>query len=225
MFRMFQGWLSMSHTKPGEGTLQVNPMIKLTTAYTLLRPFFRAIAPFEVDVSGAPSRKYLDASNWAFAPESNSEIQGAALGNSQELTSELHPHLNLPKSMIHVPEINPGDYVVWHCDSIHAVDKIHAGKSDSSVMYIPSCPLTERNAEYLERQRTEFLAGTPGPDFPGGKGESEHVGRPKTEDLRRAAEKIGLQAMGLEGFDVVEGSSAGEREVFRKANEILGFGL
>ncbi|CAG8983553.1 hypothetical protein HYALB_00004354 [Hymenoscyphus albidus] len=225
MFRMFQGWLSMSNTKPGEGTLQVNPMIKLTTAYTLLRPFFRAITPFEIDVSGAPSQKYLDASNWAFEPAYNSEIQGAALGNSQELNTELHPHLHLSQSMVHVPEINPGDYVVWHCDAIHAVDKVHAGKSDSSVLYIPCCPLTEKNAEYLELQRIAFLTGTPGPDFPGGIGESEHVGRPKVADLMKSSETIGLQAMGLEYFDFSEGASVGERKVFRRANEILGFGV
>lgn len=44
--------------------------------------------------------------------------------------------------------------------AIHAVDKIHAGKSDSSVMYIPACPLTDTNAEYLKRQRETFFKGT-----------------------------------------------------------------
>jgi hypothetical protein len=116
MFRMFQGWMSMSKTGPGEGTLQVNPMIKLTTAYTLLRPFFRAIQPLEVDVSGRPSKQYLDAANWTFEPEYTPELQGAALGSSQEFTEALHPHLNLSKSMVHIPNIEPGDYVVWHCD-------------------------------------------------------------------------------------------------------------
>lgn len=32
MFRMFQGWLSLSHTGPWEGTLLVNPMLKEATA-------------------------------------------------------------------------------------------------------------------------------------------------------------------------------------------------
>lgn len=43
--------------------------------------------------------------------------------------------------------------------AIHAVDSIHAGKSDSSVLYIPSCPLTELNAHGLARQRDAFLKG------------------------------------------------------------------
>jgi len=51
--------------------------------------------------------------------------------------------------------------------AIHAVDKVHAGTSDSSVMYIPCCPLTETNAEYLVRQREAFSEGRPAPDFPG----------------------------------------------------------
>lgn len=51
--------------------------------------------------------------------------------------------------------------------AIHAVDKVHAGTGDSSVMYIPCCPLTETNAEYLVRQREAFAEGRPAPDFPG----------------------------------------------------------
>ena len=43
--------------------------------------------------------------------------------------------------------------------AIHAVDKTHAGKDDSSVLYIPACPLTEANAEYLVRQREAFFEG------------------------------------------------------------------
>ena len=30
---------------------------------------------------------------------------------------------------------------------------------DSSVLYIPACPLTETNAEYLVRQREAFFEG------------------------------------------------------------------
>ena len=43
--------------------------------------------------------------------------------------------------------------------AIHAVDRTHAGKDDSSVMYIPACPLTEANAAYLARQRETFYEG------------------------------------------------------------------
>lgn len=38
MFRTFQGFLSLSTVKPGEGTLRVCPLIKLSTAYFIMRP-------------------------------------------------------------------------------------------------------------------------------------------------------------------------------------------
>lgn len=113
MFRVWQGWLSMSATRPKEGTLLVNPLMHMSTAYTLLRPFFRPI-----DENYAASG-YLDERNWVFTPETEmtSELQGATPGHGQELSDELHPHLELEKTMVHVPEIKPGDFVAWHCDS------------------------------------------------------------------------------------------------------------
>jgi Protein of unknown function (DUF1479) len=62
------------------------------------------------------------------------------------MNEALHPHLELEKSMIHTPGVRPGSYTAWHCDSLHAVDKVHAGRGDSSVIYTPACPLTEVNA-------------------------------------------------------------------------------
>lgn len=112
MFRMWQGWLSMSHTGPNEGTLLVNPLMRLATIYTLLRPFFKPLS--ESRVPG-----FLDEKNWAFIDpsEMTSELQGATPGHGQELTDELHPHLELGKTMVHMPPIKPGDFVAWHCDS------------------------------------------------------------------------------------------------------------
>ena len=110
MFRMWQGWMSMSHTKPGEGTLLVNPLVKLSMAYVLLRPFFRA--------KNMGASDFLGVDNWEFmGGEMDSELQGATPGTGQELTDELHPHLELERTMVHVPEIQPGDFVAWHCDS------------------------------------------------------------------------------------------------------------
>ncbi|KAF5700651.1 DUF1479 domain-containing protein [Fusarium mundagurra] len=144
----------------------------------------------------------------------NRELQGATPGTGQELTGELHPHLELERTMVHVPEIRPGDFVAWHCDTIHSVDKVHAGTADSSVLYIPICPITAQNAEYMVRQREAFLRGTPGPDFPGGAGESGHVGRGTEEMLDGAARRaMGLSALRTEG----------EGDVVREANRILGF--
>jgi Protein of unknown function (DUF1479) len=93
-------------------------------------------------------------------------------------------------------------------------------------MYIPVCPLTLPNAQYLARQRAAFLAGTPGPDFPGGEGESEHIGRPTEQFVRKNSDVDGLRAFGFRSWDVSDRSgklSQGEFEVLRGANEIFGF--
>ncbi|KUJ24198.1 DUF1479-domain-containing protein [Mollisia scopiformis] len=195
MFRMFQGWLSMSNTGAGEGTLLVNPLFNLATAYYLLRPFF---SPKMGDVGKSG---FLETENWELDPVQSTALQGATLGCAQELTTALHPHLELEKSMVSVPNVKPGDYVAWHCDMIHAVDGIHGGKGDSSVLYIPVCPLTEANARYLVTQREAFKSGTPGPDFPGGVGESQHVGQMKENDIKNAGGEEGLKSMGLKSWE------------------------
>jgi hypothetical protein len=227
MFRMFQGWLSMSSTGPFEGTLLANPLLSRATAYFLLRPFFSPKHTITVpqDSTEPFPDSYLEASNWTLdLSPSNSWLQGATPGHGQELRHALHPHLDLPNTMVHMPRVAPGDYVSWHCDSIHAVDAVHAGKSDSSVLYIPSCPLSVGNAEYLARQRAAFLAGTPSPDFGGGVGESEHVGRMGVEDVARVDAEEGMRAFGLKRWKSgAAGLSAGQKEVMERANAILGF--
>ncbi|CEL10619.1 hypothetical protein ASPCAL13736 [Aspergillus calidoustus] len=40
VFRSLQGWLSLSHTGTGEGSLRLVPNLKLSTSYLLLRPYF-----------------------------------------------------------------------------------------------------------------------------------------------------------------------------------------
>jgi hypothetical protein len=126
--------------------------------------------------------------------------------------------------MIHVPTVRPGDYVAWHCDTIHAVDKTHAGTADSSVLYIPACPMTEGNATYLARQRDNFVAGTPSPDFGGGEGETAHVGRGTVEDMARLVAEDGSRAMGITEWDAdAAGLTPGQRVILDRANKILGF--
>ncbi|KAK2060096.1 DUF1479-domain-containing protein [Colletotrichum caudatum] len=224
MFRMFQGWLSMSACGPREGTLLVNPLVRLSTAYMLLRPFFRprreareAMAP------GGTAEGFLAEDNWAFTggEAMSSELQGATPGHGQELSDALHPHLALGGTMVHIPRIRPGDYVAWHGDQVHAVDAVHRGAGDSSVLYVPVCPVTDLNVAYLARQREAFRLGLPGPDFPGGKGESEHVGRPGEEAVRDVEAR---RAMGLERLlPVAGGEGHGERELIDRANRVLGF--
>ncbi|KAI4180367.1 MAG: hypothetical protein L6R41_007282 [Letrouitia leprolyta] len=217
MYRMFQGWLAMSETGAGEGHLMVCPMLREATAYFLLRPFFEA-------VNGEGKNDYLDARNWRLEEMVSSVLQGAVPANGQELNAVMHPHLGLEDTMVHVPRVRPGDYVVWHCDTIHAVDKIHNGTSDSSVMYIPACPLTEANAEYLARQRETFAEGTPAPDFPSGEGESHHRGRLTPEYVMKNISLEAQQAMGLAPYDAEQkGIPERERGVLTAANRVLGF--
>ena len=113
MFRMFQGWLSMSETAPGEGTLMVNPLFSKATAYYLLRPFFKPIQQIGADVGQIA---YLDPDNWIMEKECTPSLHGAVPSTCQELNNVLHPHLRLDDTMVHVPKVQPGDYVAWHCD-------------------------------------------------------------------------------------------------------------
>lgn len=123
MFRMFQGWLSMSTVGPREGTLLVNPLLKLATAYTLLRPFFRPKLAVDLKVAKGGSlerERFLDPENWKFTAghQMTSEMPGATPGYGMEFPKlAFHPHLELDRTMVHIPQVKPGDFVVWHCDS------------------------------------------------------------------------------------------------------------
>ncbi|QDS70734.1 hypothetical protein FKW77_002998 [Venturia effusa] len=222
-FRMAQGWLSLSSVAGGEGHLLVNPILQGATAYLLLRPFFQERRP----LASLTTDQYLSSSNWVLEPEATPILHGASPGHGQELSDILHPHLRLPETMVHVPPVRPGDYVAWHCDTIHAVDRTHAGSTDSSVLYIPTCPLTFDNARYLVGQRDTFLQGTPSPDFGGGEGESKHVGRITVDDLDNVGSlrnADGLRSMGLEMWDAeADGLTGGQRRVMNLANKELGF--
>lgn len=116
MFRMFQGWLGMSATGPGEGTLLVNPLLKAATAYFLLRPFFEPVRA-RGEGEGESGEAFLEARNWRLEERPSPMLQGATPGCCLELSGALHPHLDLGGTMVHVPRLRPGDYVAWHCDS------------------------------------------------------------------------------------------------------------
>ncbi|KAI1204816.1 DUF1479-domain-containing protein [Annulohypoxylon truncatum] len=223
MFRMFQGWLSLSPIAPGAGSLHACPMLQLTTAYLLLRPFFTPRA------KSGPN--FLHADNWNLNVAQNSVVHGAVPGRGvQELSRALHPHLRLDKTMVPVPRVEPGDYVLWHPDAVHAVDTVHMGLRDASVLYVPACPLTQTNALYLARQRKAFLLGLPAPDFAssagflrgGSGGEREYMGRPGVQDVNDAGGEDGLRSMGLLPWDERRGVTRKvERELVRLANGIL----
>ncbi|KZT73700.1 DUF1479-domain-containing protein [Daedalea quercina L-15889] len=188
VFRTYQGWLAVSETAPGEGTLQVFPNVYLSNAYIILRPFFRQIPGTEDS---------LDPNNWEY-DISSSDFPGVYSTGSGFRgpwpNTKTHPHMRLAQTMVSVPKVYPGDMVFWHCDVVHAVEREHTGKNDSAVMYIPAMPLTSMNADYLCRQKESFIQGLPPPDFPPGKGETEYVGRGRPEDIKSP---IGKRAMGL----------------------------
>ena len=117
--------------------------------------------------------------------------------------------------MVSVPKVYPGDMVFWHSvriagaflhalfvadrvaymqDVIHAVEKQHVGKEDSTVMYIPAMPYTAINAAYVEKQKKSFLEGVAPPDFPRNLGEAQCVGVGSADDIQS---HIGRRAMGF----------------------------
>jgi hypothetical protein len=204
-WRSMQGWLSLSHTDSGHGTLRLLPSLKASVAYLMLRPFFLAGADEFDDVTPT--------------------FPGAEPGMTQLLpTDDLHPDLRLRDAMVGIPPVAPGDYVFWHCDLLHEVDKYHPGTTDSSVVYNACTPLSPYNIDSLRASRQSFLDAKPPRDFNGlgylYEEENSH------EDHGARKENIlsskGMQAMGFEPFDIDEpGISEGARKVRQMANETL----
>ncbi|KAI0535669.1 hypothetical protein GGR58DRAFT_515193 [Xylaria digitata] len=257
MFRMFQGILALSSIPAGSGALTVCPMLQLSTAYLLLRPFFtpRYKDPAKMldgEMGFRPAGKkaeldFLHPNNWNLNVSQTSILHGAVPGYVQELSSALHPHLQLDRTMVSIPGLEPGDYVIWHPDAVHAVDTAwfaaanptyHPNTaSDTTLLYIPACPLTQTNALYLSRQRRAFLLGLAAPDFfeaggtNGSTGERDHAGRAGVQDVADAGGEEGLRSMGLTPWEPRRrgsGSGSGkgrepdkDAELLRLANGIL----
>ena len=133
MFRIFQGWLSLSSIGPGGGTLRVCPLVKEPMAYILMKPL---LPP------------YLQ----------NSDFLGSWPGRCSDITAKDHAEI-INDCMVSVPHVNYGDAVFWHCDQVHAVEAKNEADCDSSVLYIPSAPVCRRNSEYLKKQRAMFEKG------------------------------------------------------------------
>ncbi|KIL63976.1 hypothetical protein M378DRAFT_1045411 [Amanita muscaria Koide BX008] len=189
IFRAWQGWTSMSNTGPNEGTLKVFPNILLGTSYLILRPFFRPRNP------QSSSPKFED---WT--------VNIDHLTFLEEFNEKTHPHMGFDRTMVSAPRVEPGSV------------RQHRGTSDSSVLNIPAVPLTVDNAHFMRQQRENFEARLPPPDFPGGKGESECVGRAKGEDVKRT------EARRVLGLDPFVSASLGENaKMIKLANEALRF--
>lgn len=205
-WRSLQGWLSMSHTSTGEGTLRLLPSLKASVAYLMLRPLFHENEKFNDSLPTFP---------------------GAKPGNTQFFpTRENHPHLYLDKSIIGIPPVKPGDYVFWHCDLVHEVDRFHPGQRNSSVAYNACNPLTPYNIDSLVSVREAFQRAVPPKDFAlyelNKEQECDHADHGAKEENILTAE--GLQALGLRRFDENEpGLTEGQRRVRKLANQKLGF--
>ncbi|KAK1986949.1 hypothetical protein LZ30DRAFT_746107 [Colletotrichum cereale] len=217
VFRMFQGILALTGVE--QGMVRVLPSPKLVAAYFLLRPFFspRRGPPEQPDGGKADQwAAYLDASNWALDREPNTIIHGAVPGHAQRLTERWHPHLHLRRSLVSLPSLQAGDYVIWHCDQAYSIitggtrlgvpQALQNESSELSLLtYTPVCPLTQTNALFLARQRKAFQTGQPGPDFDtlGGLGsEASHQDRPGAREVEEYGGVDGLRAMGLAPYDV-----------------------
>ena len=253
-FRMFQGWLSLGDSQheefslerepcneiergSGSSGLAVVPLLKHAAAYFLLRPFFspKTAVYNETLTPTAKWEAFLSEENWTLVPpdEQNSILHGALPSYAQEINNLSHPHLRLGESLVRVPSLGPGDYLVWHPDLIHTA-AVPPGANEATMMLcLPACPLTQGNALYLAQQRKAFMLGNPAPDFASGGGvagraESYHVGRPGVQDVSEAGGEDGLRAMGLYPWDEGDVETEGEREVVAMANGILfpdGFGV
>ena len=167
-FRTWQGWTALTAQGPEDGTLQLIPTI-LSIAYVMLRPFMQDV-PEEI-------------------------LCGAVEGRAQAITEEWHSLLL--RGLVSIPNVEPGDTVWWHSDVVHAVEHEHKGKDISSVMYIGSAPLCERNMSYLERQKQTFLEGRSSPDFAPEDFEKNYPDRSTMEDLN----ELGMKQMGFSAWN------------------------
>ena len=154
-FRAFQGWLSLSNSEPGTGTLKVLPLLKETTAYIMIRPFLSDVHANQMP-GCVPSKPFQISRKW-------------------------HPELY--DGLISIPKIYPGDTVWWHPDLVHCIEKKHEGNEANSVMYIPVAPDCPMNKVYLRKLRHAFILGKTPPDFPENDFEVEYKDRAKISDL------------------------------------------
>lgn len=205
-FRALQGWLALSDVKAGEGTIRVLPNIKLVNAYSILRPFFWADTE-EIDLTSA-------------------KFPGVTfVGTGQFFLNKYMHHLRQAETVLSIPYANVGDYVFWHADVAHEVDKQHNGSEDSSVFFNAYCPLSPYNVENLLATHQAFLDGKAPRDFIKDKalgkqceGDFEDNGAKKENILT----DDGLKAMGFMEFDENQpGITKGQRIVRKMANEAI----
>lgn len=126
VFRMFQGVFSLGTGDRQQDSSSSPPMaicalpVRLVTAYWLLRPFFSPRKPWVG--KGQRAADFLDPSNWDLTPSQSPILHGAQPCHSQELNALLHPHLLLDRTLVPVPPLRPGDYVLFHPDVAYSMN-------------------------------------------------------------------------------------------------------
>ena len=154
-FRGFQGWLSLSSSGPGSGTLKVIPNLQEVTQYLMLRPLLNDV-PEDILPGVVPGKTFHLSSKW---------------------------HSALTDSLVPIPSVSPGDTVWWHPDLVHSVEEWNSSAELNSVLYIPAGPDCPANRNYLRRLRHSLIAKQSPPDFPSSDKEKDFIGRAMLADL------------------------------------------
>ena len=101
VFRTYQGWLALSETAPGEGTLQVFPNVLLSNAYIVIRPF---VSPKE-----GKSAESFDPADWQFGMSVTAGMCDAAADfGGRHFVPGLPGNL-LPRSSVHRASSKPSE--------------------------------------------------------------------------------------------------------------------
>lgn len=153
-FRTYQGWTALTPQGPGDGTLQLIPIIR-GIAYHLLRGLCDDVP--EDEVAGAtPCRPLSVTEQW---------------------------HAPLMAGLVSIPAVAPGDAVFWHTDVAHAVEDVNRGSGYANVIYVGAAPDCAKNAAYLQKQKASFFSGESPPDFAAEHYEVNYQGRATPHDL------------------------------------------
>lgn len=205
-FRALQGWLALSDVKSGEGTIRILPNIKMVNAYSILRPFFwRDDGEIDLETPKFP---------------------GVIVGSGQFFCGEeTHPHLRQLETVYNIPYANTGDYVFWHCDVAHEVDKVHNGDHDSSVFFNAYCPLCPYNIDNMIATREAFKKAVAPRDFIKDSSISaiyENAFEDHGARMENILTKDGMRGMGFEEFDTDEPNlTEGQIKVRKMANKAM----
>jgi len=155
-FRGFHGWLSLSSSGPGSGTLKVLPNLAEAIPYLLLRSLLPDLPP----------RLFT----------------GVSPSQSVHNSSPLHSNISSLASAT-IQELDPGDTVWWHPDLLHQLEEWNTSSTFNSVLYLSAGPDCPRNRNYLRRLRHALITRSSPPDFPSSTRESSYRGRVGLSDL------------------------------------------